>query len=480
MTANIFQTLFDVSIPDKVDGIIHNDNLIGGSDPPKTENPTAPTAPNGNANGTKATPKENMNAPVKNANASTAPNGPTNNAPANTKPAPNAPATNAPAKPLAPATNAPAKEPNEPAKPAPATNAPAKPAIGVPVAPAPAPTPVAPPKPIKVCETNQIFKRAIIIIFVFTLATYLAAITLTVRPILEFVLGSDINLNINNNDNYTKKWFSIAKLILIYIAFIIAYVIGIILVIACIVMVFILFTGSDTVIEDTQINMLFWFWQFEEESSIWYIYAILLAIILISVYVFLHYHWYIKSYLDNLSYPNIAETGQQEFTTPTKFIFYFGLYLSMLYLLYMLILNNALPGGSFLYTYIIVGTFMLFLCVIYKYTLTRSRIEIPIATWFIFALSIFIYAVLWELIPQLNMSAWAWLIVAALVITSFILISTLVIIVILGFQENSPLNRERIEMLIGPISALIMITVIGLLIFLFVSIKDKLEIPETK
>jgi hypothetical protein len=462
MTANIFQTLFDVSISDKVNGIAENDNLIGGGpqdppqDPLKVEN-TNPSAPASNAK----LPSSNVKPPA-----------------ANVKPAPakESPA-NAPVKPA----------PNEPAPPV--KGVPAPPVNGVPVLSANAnvttnakstPSPEPELKIVNACETNQIFKRAIIIIFVFTLATYLAAITLTVRPILEFVLGPDINLNINNNDDYIKKWFSIAKLILIYIAFIIAYVIGIILVIACIVMVFILFTGSDTVIEDTQINMLFWFWQFEEKSSIWYIYAILLAIILISVYVFLHYHWYIKSYLDNLSYPKMAETGQQEFPTPTKFIFYFGLYLSMLYLLYMLVLNNALPGGSFLYTYIIVGTFMLFLCIIYKYTLIRSRIEIPIATWFIFALSIFIYAVLWELIPQLNMSAWAWLIVAALVITSFILISTLVIIVILGFQENSPLNRERIEMLIGPISALIIITVIGLLIFLFVSIKDKLEIPETK
>jgi hypothetical protein len=262
MSANIFQTLFDVSIPDKVNGIADNDNLIGGVDP-KVEN----------ANGTKAAPNEPAVA--------------VEPAPA---PALNGPTTNVPAA---------AKEFSPNAKPA------NEPAVGVPVLPAnenvPVPTnakSVSSPEPelkiVPICETNQILKRAVIIIFIFCLATYLAAITLAVRPILEFVLGPDINLSINN-DNYTKKWFSIAKLILIYIAFIIAYVIGIILVITCIVMICMIFTGTDTVIDDTMITMLFYLWQFEEKSSIWYIYAVLIAVIFIAVILFLYYHLYIKS-----------------------------------------------------------------------------------------------------------------------------------------------------------------------------------------
>ena len=464
MSANIFQTLFDVSVPDKVNGINNINNLIGGVDennplPKENAAPSDPPAPS----------DSNVKPAPSDSNVKPAPSAPPDS---NVKPAPSAPPasnekpapSNSNEKPIPLDPSAPLENKNQ-ANPNANKDLPSKtePEIKVPVIPE------------KVCETNQILKRAIIIIFVFTLATYLAAITLTIRPILEFVMGPNIDLNINNNDDYIKKWFSIAKLILMYIAFIIAYVIGIILVIACIVAIFILFTGSDTVFEDTLIYMLFYFWQFETESTIWYIYAVLFAIILISVCVFLYYHLHIKSYLQNLSYPNMAESGKPEFPTPTKFIFYFGLYLSMLYLLYMLILNNALPGGSFLYTYIIMGTFMLFLCIIYKHTLNRGYIEIPIATWFIFALTVFLYAVLWEVISQLNMTIWLWLILAALVITSFILISTLVIIVILGFQENSPLNRERLELLIGPISVLIMINVIGLFIFLFVLMKDKIE-----
>ena len=433
MSANIFQTLFDVSIPDKVNGIADNDNLIGGVDP-KVEN----------ANGTKAAPSN--------------PNKPAPNVPAvAVEPAP-APALNGPT------TNVPAAAKEFPPNAKPAN----EPAVGVPVLPAnenvPVPTnakSVSSPEPelkiVPICETNQILKRAVIIIFIFCLATYLAAITLAVRPILEFVLGPDINLSINNNDNYTKKWFSIAKLILIYIAFIIAYVIGIILVITCIVMIFMVFTGTDTVIDDTMITMLFYLWQFEEKSSIWYIYVVLIAVIFIAVILFLYYHLYIKSYLENLSYPNMAETGKEEFSTPTKFIFYFGLYLSMLYLLYLFVLTNALPGGNFasicFYIYIIVCIFILFLCIIYKYTLNRSNIEIPIATWFIFALSIFLCAILWERVPQIEMKFWMWLILSAVVTTYIILISILIII----------------------ISGLIMIIVIGLLIFLFASTEKELN-----
>ena len=244
-------------------------------------------------------------------------------------------------------------------------------------------------------------------------------------------------------------------------------------------MIFMVFTGTDTVIDDTMITMLFYLWQFEEKSSIWYIYVVLIAVIFIAVILFLYYHLYIKSYLENLSYPNMAETGKEEFSTPTKFIFYFGLYLSMLYLLYLFVLTNALPGGNFasicFYIYIIVCIFILFLCIIYKYTLNRSNIEIPIATWFIFALSIFLCAILWERVPQIEMKFWMWLILSAVVTTYIILISILIIIIILGFQEKSALNRERIEILVGSISGLIMIIVIGLLIFLFASTEKELN-----
>ena len=252
MSANIFQTLFDVSIPDKVDGINHNDNLIGGN-PVTTSVDLSRLANQGGI----IMPSDVVSNPPANAPAK---------APANAK----------------------------------------EPAIGIHVhtnaanaKSTPAPEPKL--KIFPICETNQILKRAVIIIFIFCLATYLAAITLAVRPILEFVLGPDINLSINNNDDYNKKWFNIVKLILIYIAFIIAYVIGIILVITCIVMIFIVFTGTDTVIDDTIITMLFYLWQFKEKSSIWYIYVVLLAVIFISLILFLYYHLYIKSYLENLS-----------------------------------------------------------------------------------------------------------------------------------------------------------------------------------
>lgn len=451
MSANIFQTLFDVSIPDKINGNNNNELLIGGEPDAPPDAPPASQAP------PPAQQSQSNKAVLSGYQI------------AKSKEHPDVKKEDS--------KGVPAANPEKPSAPPLPENSTKKSTKVIPTSSELPEPPKQELKIIDICGTNQILKRAILIIFIFTLATYLAAITLTVKPILEFVLGPNINLNINNNDDYIKKWFSISKLLLIYIAFIIIYVIGIILVITCIVAIFILFTGSDTVIEDTKVNILFYFWQFEEKSSIWYIYSILVAIILIAVFIFLYYHLYIKSYLENLSYPDMAQNSDSpEFTTPTKFIFYFGLYLSMMYLLYLLILTNALPGGSFLYTsiyiYIIMCIFMLFISIIYKSTLNRGRIEIPIATWFIFSLCIFIYVVLWEIMPRINMSGWIWFIVFALIITCFILISTIVIIVVLGFLENTSLNKERIELLVGPISGLIMINVIGLLIFLFVSIKD--------
>jgi hypothetical protein len=492
MSANIFQTLFDVSVPDKVNGINDND-LMGGGKPEDAKQAVEPSAPLENpaakasdldANTKASAPNENANPNAK----ASAPNEntkPNISAPAaNTKPNASAPPANTKPNASAPPANEFKKTQDSPAKPN--GNSKEQPAIGVPVIEAKnanpdkpksnaalVPTPAR--EPIKICETTQILKRAILIIFIFSLATYLAAITLTIRPILEFVLGSNVNLDINNDDDYIKKWAAIAKLLLIYIAFIFAYVIGIIIVIATIVMIFFVFSGSNTVIDDTKLFMLFNFWQFEDESYIWYIYAVLSAIILIAVIVFLYYHFYVRSYIENLSYPNIAELGKSEFPTPTKFILYFGLYLSMLYLLYLLFLNNDLPGGNFIYTSLFVATIMLFISVIYRYTLNRGHIEIPIAAWFIFGLCVFLYTYLLEMLPQIIMTGWTWLIAVALMITIFILVSSLSVIVILGTQENTPINKDRIEMLIGPIATLITIIIIGIVIFICVAIKDKIE-----
>jgi hypothetical protein len=242
----------------------------------------------------------------------------------------------------------------------------------------------------------QLYKRVIIIMFILVLAIYCSSVTFRSSSFLNGVLklhgeetAGDPNLD-NENEKYSSKWRRIIQLIVVLSVLSIAYFIAIFVIIFIAIFMYIVFKEDDNYFDLTKTKFKLFFWSYNDKKLL-FIYVTLIMILFITIIGFLLYHLFVKSYFKNIEYPQLIENKDQtedqtEFSNPTKFAMYYGLYLIIIFIFYFILLalyNKNFDGEIkfiFINFFIAIVTLM-FIMLIYKYTLNRSKILKVFIIW---------------------------------------------------------------------------------------------------
>jgi hypothetical protein len=260
----------------------------------------------------------------------------------------------------------------------------------------------------------ELYKRIFLITFLITLCIYCASVTFRSTQILHGVLKlhgekdpTDPNLD-NEDENYYSRWRRIAQIIVVLSMLSIAYFIAIVIILFIIIFI-VFYIYLSITIEDENVSIvklafnytseiikhILWnYYLGDKEQTLFKIYAMLIIIIFITIAIFLGYHLFVKSYLKNIAYPQVVDTNKTdkpEFTNPTKFAMYYGLYIILMVLFYIILLafynfnfdsNTKLCIINIAFAIIT----MMFIMIIYKYTLDRSKPIKIFILWLVYSI----------------------------------------------------------------------------------------------
>ena len=245
-----------------------------------------------------------------------------------------------------------------------------------------------------------LYKRIFVISVVFCLAIYLASITFRSKTLLNKTLK--LYKEKTNSDPYFDKedetnnnrWRRIMQMIVLLSVLAIAYFIAIIIAIFCIILLYLSMVEDGDVLGKSQAVMKNIFWEFELNGAphiLLYFYAIVIFIIFSAMMVFMIYHLIIKGYLGNLTYPVYTDmkkkNAPQDFTAPTKFAMHYGMYLIIIFMFFLVLFSFFHLSQSQLIRLclIFIITALMFMMLIYKYSLERSGWRISVL-WIVFIL----------------------------------------------------------------------------------------------
>jgi hypothetical protein len=257
-------------------------------------------------------------------------------------------------------------------------------------------------------NAGSLYKRVFIIAFIFCLAVFLASVTFRSKHMIKKALklhgekeNPDPNFDADDAPNI-ERWRRAMQFIGLFVILTITYFIAIVIAILVIIAVFIGLTNKDKDLEIWKMaasklsNLI---WQFEingETHVLLYMYGIIIAILLISMILFMVYFIFVKDYLTNLYYPMYVDMNKKnpkpEFTNTTKFACFYGLYVIIIFMFFMLLFsiyhlsNESLLINCIIYIVIVIMLMML----IYRYTLERSAFRVLII-WIVSFLFLVIY-----------------------------------------------------------------------------------------
>jgi hypothetical protein len=238
-------------------------------------------------------------------------------------------------------------------------------------------------------QAEDLYKRVFLIAFLVFVSIYCATVTFQSKDVLKGVLKlkgekqpADANLD-NDDVNYMERWRRIAQVIIVLSLLAIAYFLAMLILMTLVIWVYFYLTSEDNspITRWTLDLMSYIFWRFDLDGTdhiISYFYMLIVIIIFGCMMFFLVYHLFVKNYLKNLGYPlavNTSKTNKPEFSNPTKFAYFYGLYLILLLLFFILLFSlYHLSTNTLLFPcllYIIVA--MMFMMLIYRYTIERSK-----------------------------------------------------------------------------------------------------------
>lgn len=253
-------------------------------------------------------------------------------------------------------------------------------------------------------DGSPLFKRMMILIFIFFCAFYFASVTFQSEKVLTGVLklrGQDEDDDFNFDDpnvNFMQRWRKIIQIIVVFIFLAIAYVLAIFLTVYLGILVYVGVEGKhDKVAERAKEIMSEWFMIFDLDGTTFNMktfYYIILGLVFVLMLFYMLYFIFVKGYLPKLYYQtdvNTDKTDAPELYNATKFALYYGIYVIMA-VLYVFILMTLfyLSGNTLMFSCTIyVVIFMMFTLLIYKYTMERNKKNV-----FIIFLVFFIYVIL--------------------------------------------------------------------------------------
>jgi hypothetical protein len=255
-------------------------------------------------------------------------------------------------------------------------------------------------KTMKLPNAPALYKRVFVISLIFCLAIYLASITFRSKTMLKKVLK--LTKEKSNPDPYfdkedesnNKRWRRVMQLIVVLNVLSIAYFIAIILAIFLIVLIYLSIAEDGEVTDKALALMKNVLWQFELNGSpyfLFYIYAIMVIIVFAAMMIFMIYHLIIKGYLGNLTYPVYVDmkkkNAKPDFIAPTKFAMHYGMYLIIIYAFFLILFSffHLSEDALLKFAIFFVITCLMFMMLIYKYSLERSGWRISLL-WVIFIL----------------------------------------------------------------------------------------------
>lgn len=241
-------------------------------------------------------------------------------------------------------------------------------------------------------EPNKLYKRVIIILFVFILAVYLASVTLKSKKLIKKITklngesaNPDLDFEHTDESNITR-WRRVMQLILVFIAFIIFYFLCIIVV--AIIIAYYYFSVTSKNPKAIKPLMLSLFFEFEMDGKMYnlkFLYGIIILIMIVSMIWFMIYYLIVKSYLTRLAYAQFVKTGKAELMNPTKFVMYYGIYIILIVVFYIFLFTLyylSLSSLAFVVFIYLISAIM-FMMLIYRYTFERSPKKIAIL-WFVY------------------------------------------------------------------------------------------------
>ena len=255
-----------------------------------------------------------------------------------------------------------------------------------------------------------VMKRVFIIAFIFFMAIYFASVTFRSKRMVNksLAIGSekanpdpDFDKDVEGNE----RWKRIMKLIVIFTMLVLTYFIAIMLTIFLLITLAISLFNKNKAVKPYVIAFTYFknfFWSFNAGGlpySMMYIYIFLVIILVVSLIFFMMYHLFVKSYIDGLWYPKYVDLNRKnarpEFNNTTKYALFYGIHLLILFTFLLILivlyfegynLTKWLPICIF---YII--TMLMFILLIYKYTLERIAFKIVIL-FFVFFLWTILYS----------------------------------------------------------------------------------------
>jgi hypothetical protein len=259
-------------------------------------------------------------------------------------------------------------------------------------------------KPLSSNYGKILYKRIFLIAFIFFIAVYCASVTFMSHHIITQTLklsgeseNSDPNFD-NDEETIIQRWKRVMKIIIIFSLLTISYYIAFIIAIILILAFYFMFAKKEgekiwSLIKTILLNL---FWRFntdKKEHVLLYFYIIIILIIIIPLMFFMLYHLFVKNYLINLYYSSDVDSSKNnksELLNSTKFALYYGQYIMLLFLFFLVLFTiYHLSGDSLMFICLfIIIVIMMFIMLIYKYTLQRSNFKI-FTLWFVF----FIYII---------------------------------------------------------------------------------------
>lgn len=252
-------------------------------------------------------------------------------------------------------------------------------------------------------DGSPLFKRMMILIFIFFCAFYFASVTFQSEKVLAGVLklkGQEDDEDYNFDDpnvNFMQRWRKIIQMIVVFVFLAIAYVLAIFLTIYVGLLVYIGVEGKhDKVAEHAKEMMSEWFMVFDLDGTTFNMktfYYIILGLVFVLMLFYMLYFIFVKGYLPKLYYQNDVNTDKSdapEFYNASKFAMYYGIYIIMA-ILYVFILMTMfyLSGNTLMFSCILyVIIFMMFTLLIYKYTMEKNKKNV-----FVIFLVFFIYVI---------------------------------------------------------------------------------------
>jgi len=242
---------------------------------------------------------------------------------------------------------------------------------------------------------NKFWRNIYVLISMFVVSLYFTLLTMR-TSVIEKVFKEDIE----NIEEFYKKWKKVSLLLLIYVSFVVLYHIVICLGLYILVLLYLVVVKDDRAATE-HTKMLLYDILVDKMSAYWIVWSFVLFFFFVFCVLYFRFN---KSFINGITFQDFIKTGdddeeKEEHTTPKKLLFYYSWYIMMLMLFMFLLMSmNILFGfknNILIFNIVCILLFLTFVSMIFLYMMRKRSIHL-----IFLGLPLFITLIAWKLVMK--------------------------------------------------------------------------------